>query len=83
MAKKIIQIPIDEGLLKELDYLSKKQNKARAEVIREACQRYLTTIEIEELEHQHVKGYERIPETSEIGKAQEAMLSEILPEESW
>jgi metal-responsive CopG/Arc/MetJ family transcriptional regulator len=83
MTKKIIQVPVDENLLKRLDYFSVKQNKARAEVIREACQSYLAAIETEDLERQYKEGYERIPESIDAGKAQEAMLSEILPEESW
>jgi len=41
MVKKVIQVPVDEELLSALDQLSKKQSKARSELIRQACQRYL------------------------------------------
>jgi metal-responsive CopG/Arc/MetJ family transcriptional regulator len=83
MTKKIIQVPVDEKLLKKLDDLSDKQKKARAEVIREACQRYLAAVETDDLEKQYQAGYKRIPESPDAGKAQEAMLGEILSEESW
>jgi metal-responsive CopG/Arc/MetJ family transcriptional regulator len=83
MTKKIIQVPVDKSLLQKLDDLSVRQKKARAEVIREACQSYLAAIETEDLERQYKEGYERIPESSDSAKAQEATLSEILAEESW
>ncbi len=41
MAKKVIQVPVDEELLEELDYLSRKQRRARSELIRQACRIYL------------------------------------------
>lgn len=41
MAKKVIQVPVDEALLDALNRLSKKQNKARSELIRQACEQYL------------------------------------------
>ena len=41
MAKKVIQVPVDEEPLKDLDNLSKKQRKPRSELIRQACLRYL------------------------------------------
>jgi metal-responsive CopG/Arc/MetJ family transcriptional regulator len=83
MGKKIIQVPVDERLLKQLDDFSGKKKIARAELIREACQSYLAAINKEDLERQYKEGYLRIPESSDVGKAQESMLKEILPEESW
>lgn len=83
MAKKVIQVPLDEGLLKDLDNLSKKQHKARAKLIREACQHYLVEAEREEMDRLYQRGYERIPEGPELGEAQLAMLGEVLTEEPW
>jgi metal-responsive CopG/Arc/MetJ family transcriptional regulator len=45
MAKKVIQVPIDDNLLFELDDLSRKQSKARSEIIRRACQHYIKKME--------------------------------------
>jgi len=83
MTKKVIQVPVDEKLLGALDRTSRKQNKARAELIREACQRYLTQMESEELDRLYQQGYERLPEEPKLGEAQLGLAGQILPEESW
>jgi metal-responsive CopG/Arc/MetJ family transcriptional regulator len=82
MAKKVIQVPVDQELLTALDQRSRKQNKARAELIREACQSYLTQMESEELDQLYQQGYENVPEGPESGEAQIGLAAEILPEES-
>jgi len=83
MSKKIIQVPVDEELLTALDQLSRKQRKARSELIRQACQRYLRQVESEELDRLYQQGYQKLPEEPELGEAQVAIVSEILPKESW
>ena len=83
MTKKVIQVPVDEELLRSLDSLSKKQRKARSELIRQACLRYLQQIEHEELDKLYQQGYMRVPEEPEVGEIQVAMSGEILPKESW
>ena len=83
MTKKVIQVPVDEELLIALDRTSRKQSKARAELIREACQSYLEQVESEELDRLYREGYERVPEEPELGEAQIGLAGEILPEESW
>jgi metal-responsive CopG/Arc/MetJ family transcriptional regulator len=83
MVKKIIQVPVDEELLKDLDILSKKQRKARSELIRQACLRYLQQVKYEELDKLYQQGYIRIPEEPEAGEIQIAMSGEILSAESW
>ena len=83
MVKKVIQVPVDEQLLIALDQTSRKQKKARAELIREACQCYLEQVESEELDRLYQQGYERLPEELGEGEAQIGLAGEILPEESW
>ncbi len=83
MSKKIIQVPVDEELLTALDQLSRKQRKARSELIRQACQRYLRQVESEELDRLYQQGYQKLPEEPELGEAQVAIVGEILPKESW
>jgi len=83
MVKKVIQVPVDEELLIALDQVSRKQQKARAELIRKACQRYLEQVESEELDRLYQQGYERLSEEPELGQAQMALAAEILPAESW
>ena len=83
MVKKVIQVPFDEELLKNLNSLSKKQSRARSEVIRQACSRYLRQVENEDLDRIYQQGYKRIPEQSETGEGQIALSGEILSEETW
>jgi len=83
MVKKVIQVPVDEKLLKDLDSLSKKQRKARSELIRQACLRYLQQVENEELDRLYQQGYRRIPEKPATGEIQIARSGEYLSKESW
>ena len=83
MIKKVIQVPVDEMLLKDLDNVSKKQRKARSELIRQACLIYLQKAKDEELDRIYQQGYMRIPEEPEMGETQVAMSGEFLSKESW
>lgn len=83
MAKRVIQVPVDEKLLKDLDSLSKKQHKARSELIRQACLSFLQQVEDEELDRIYRQGYMRIPEEPETGEIQVAMSGEFISRESW
>jgi metal-responsive CopG/Arc/MetJ family transcriptional regulator len=83
MVKKIIQVPIGEHLLSDLNKYSKKQNKTRAEFIREACKHYVAETEEAEMDKQYIEGYRKFPETTEIAEVQEKILKEILPDEEW
>jgi len=83
MVKKVIQVPVDEGLLKDLDHLSKSQRKTRSELIRQACLSYLQQVKDEELDKIYQQGYMRIPEEPETGELQVAISGESLPKESW
>lgn len=79
----MIQVPVGEELLKELDSLSKRQRKARSEVIRQACLHYLREIEQEELDKLYRQGYMRIPEEQGTGEIQVALSGELMSKESW
>lgn len=81
--KKVIQVPIDENLLNELNDVSKRQERSRADLIREACQHYLRSIEAHELDTAYQQGYERIPEEAISGEAQLAVMAQVLPVEDW
>jgi metal-responsive CopG/Arc/MetJ family transcriptional regulator len=83
VVKKVIQVPVDEDLLKNLDNLSKKQRLARSEVIRQACARYVRQVEDEELDKLYQQGYLRVPEEPEAGETQVALSTDILSKESW
>ena len=81
--KPVIQVPMDEDLLKVLDRLSARQRRPRAAVIREACQRYAARAEREQLDRQYEEGYLRLPEETALADAQAEMSPHVLEEEHW
>jgi metal-responsive CopG/Arc/MetJ family transcriptional regulator len=84
MAKKVIQVPFDAELLAELDRISKKERKARAELIRDACREHLHRIEREEMDRIYRESYEKVPESPEWGDLGAKMMAEVLKdEEPW
>jgi metal-responsive CopG/Arc/MetJ family transcriptional regulator len=83
MAKKVIQVPMDENLLNALNATSKRRGQPRSEFIREACQRYLRQTEYEQMDEVYKEGYERLPEEPLAGEAQTVLAGQVLPEESW
>jgi len=83
MVKKVIQLVIDEELLKNLDALSRKKTKARSEIIRQACRKYLQQMKDEELDRIYQQSYIDLPEDPELGKAQEALMAEMHNKEQW
>ncbi len=80
---KVIQIPIDDGLLEEITRLSREEHRSRSELIRRACREYVKAREREELDRIYEEGYRRIPETSDSGESQVALLNQVLADESW
>ena len=83
MVKKVIQVPMDRELLNSLNKVSVKQKRARAELIREACMSYLGQIEEDEMDIIYRRGYEKIPEKEDTGRAQAEIMGRVLPRERW
>ncbi len=82
MAKKVIQVPVDQELLKKLDDLSGKQGKSRSELIRQACLQYLQNIEHKQLDDAYQLGYMKMPERPETSEAQIAVADKVTSGES-
>ena len=86
MPKKIIQVPVQEDLLRKLDELSVERGQSRAAVIREACAKYIATAEKEELIRQYIEGYRRMPETQDeldFAESSAKALAELLADDTW
>jgi metal-responsive CopG/Arc/MetJ family transcriptional regulator len=83
MTTKIIQVPMNEELLKKLNKYSKKQKIKRAALVRQACERLLKQLQEEEMDRQYVEGYRRIPDDGMIAETQLKIMSEVLPKEDW
>ncbi len=80
---RIVQVPMDGDLIAALDALAEQRREARAAVIRDACRQYLRGARDRQLDALYQEGYRRLPETAAVGEAQVAVVSQVLPEETW
>jgi metal-responsive CopG/Arc/MetJ family transcriptional regulator len=80
---RVIQVPMNDDLLRSLDELSAEKGRPRASIIREACERYLADERERSLDDAYEEGYRRVPESSAMGEAQAALAGQVLEAESW
>lgn len=80
---KIIQVPMDEKLLKAMNRKAKAFRSSRAAVIREACEQYIRRLEEGELVRRYIEGYRRKPESPIWGEVGTKMAREVLTPEDW
>ncbi len=80
---KVIQVPMDEKLLRAVHRRAKATRSTRAALIRTACDEYLKKLEEEELERRYVEGYRRKPEDPAWGELGAKLAAEVLPQEDW
>ncbi len=80
---KVIQVPMDEKLLRAVSRKAKVRRSTRAALIREACQEYLRKLEEEEMDRRYVEGYRRKPEKPDFGEVGAKLAAEDWPHEDW
>jgi len=80
---KVIQVPIDSGLLSHIDETAGLVAENRAEFIREACRQRLRDLETKELERRYVEGYRREPEDPTGARTNAKLLARVVPRERW
>ena len=83
---RIIQVPVPEELLRELDELSEKRGQSRSALIREACAEYMATLEEAEADRRYIQSYTEMPETEEEKEWAELgakMLAELTADDEW
>jgi hypothetical protein len=83
LRSKIIQVPIDQGLLSHIDETAGMVSESRAEFIREACRDRLRSLAIQKLDRRYVDGYRRRPEDSTPARVNARLLAKVLPSERW
>jgi hypothetical protein len=81
--KKIIQVPIDDDLLKRIDATAGIVAESRAAFIREACQQRLKSLRARELDRLYMEGHKRQPEDLAWAASSAKLLSKRLPKEKW
>lgn len=82
-SKKIIQVPIEDDLLKRIDATAGVVAESRAAFIREACQRRLKSLRAKELDRLYMAGHRRQPENLDWAESSAGLLSKRLPKEKW
>jgi len=81
--KKIIQVPIEDDLLKRIDATARIVAESRAAFIREACQQRLKTLRARELDRLYMEGHKHQPEDLAWAESSAKLLSARLPKEKW
>ena len=80
---RVIQVPMEEELLKEIDATAGIVAESRAAFIREACQQRLKNLRAEELDRLYIKGHQSHPEDIDWPRSSAKLLSKRLPKEKW
>jgi metal-responsive CopG/Arc/MetJ family transcriptional regulator len=80
---KIIQVPIEEELLKQIDETAGIVAESRAAFIREACQQRLKTLQKNELDRLYIEGHQSHPENLDWAESSAKLLAKRLPKEKW
>ena len=81
--KKIIQVPIEDELLEQIDTTAGVVAESRAAFIREACKQRLKSLETKKLDHRYIEGYRKKPEDLDWAETSAKLLSKRLPKEKW
>ena len=82
-AKKVIQVPIEPGLLSRIDGTARLVEESRAAFIREACKLRLRELDAAQQDRRYVEGYRRKPESTAWAKTSALLFSRVLPREKW
>ena len=80
---RIIQVPMEDELLKRIDATAGIVSESRAAFIREACQQRLKTMHAKELDRLYVEGHQNRPEDLDWAESSAKLLSKRLPKEKW
>lgn len=82
-SNKIIQVPMEEELLKQIDTTAGVVAESRAAFIREACQQRLRSLHTKELDRLYIEGHQNRPENLDWAQSSATLLSKRLPKEKW
>lgn len=81
--KKIIQVPMEDDLLKRIDATAGVVAESRAAFIREACQQRLKSLQAKEWDRLYMEGHRSRPEDLDWAESSAKLLSKRLPKEKW
>ena len=82
-SNKIIQVPMEEELLKRIDATAGIVAESRAAFIREACQQRLKSLHAKELDRLYIEGHRFRPENLDWAESSAKLFSKRQPKEKW
>lgn len=82
-AYRVIQVPVEDSLLRRLDAAADRVAESRAAYIREACRQRLASEEATERDRRYVEGYRRKPEDRPWGQLGAKLLAHRLRRDRW
>ena len=82
-SNKIVQVPMEDELLKRIDATADIASESRAAFIRKACQPRQKTKHAEELDRLYIEGHQSRPENLDWAESSAKLLSRRLPKEKW
>jgi hypothetical protein len=82
-SSRIIQVPMEEELLKQIDANAGIVAESRAAFIREACQQRLKSLHAKELDRLYIEGHQNRPENLDWAQSSAKLLSKRLSKEKW
>ncbi len=80
---RIIQVPVDEDLLKQVDKKSHEGFKNRSEFIRQACRYFIRFLKEKDAEEVYARGYKKIPEKVNMAKVSAKLSGSLMQKEEW
>jgi hypothetical protein len=80
---KIIQVPMEEELVKQIDATAGIVAESRAAFIREACQQRLKKLRANELDRLYIEGHQNRPENLDWAENSARLLSKRLRLDYW
>jgi hypothetical protein len=82
-SNKIIQVPMEDEILKRIDATAGVVAESRAAFIREACQLRLKALHDRERDRLYIEGHQNRPEDLDWAKSSAKLLSKRLLTEKW
>jgi metal-responsive CopG/Arc/MetJ family transcriptional regulator len=82
-SSKVIQVPMEEELLRQIDATAGIVAESRAAFIREACQQRLKSLRTRDLDRLYTEGHRSRPENLDWAQSSAKLLSKRLPKEKW
>jgi metal-responsive CopG/Arc/MetJ family transcriptional regulator len=80
---KVIQVPMEEDLIKQIDTTAGIVAESRSAFIRKACQQRLKSLQVKELDRLYIEGHQKHPEDDDWADSSAKLLSKRLPKEKW